>query len=79
MLTKRNKKNKKNKKEQNDFALFCKICDLLQKKSHFEISGVKQIIDLAYSMNQAGVNRRKDKTQLLEQIETHQTKPKNLK
>ena len=52
-----------------DFTVFCQICDLLKKKAHFEKAGVAQLIDLAYSMNQSGKHRRRDKNKLLEDLD----------
>ena len=45
-----------------DFEIFCEICTMLAKGSHFTGNGVEHLIDLAYSMNQNGRFRRKDKT-----------------
>lgn len=56
-----------------DFAIFCEICRLLKNKQHQEISGVLKLIDLAYSMNNSGKNRRKTKAQLLSEIKTQPT------
>lgn len=63
------KKNPLRTKKKQDFVLFCEICDLLQKREHLKETGVIQLIDLAYSMNQSGVHRRKTKQQLLYEIE----------
>ena len=55
------------------FCLFSienrEICDLLKKKAQCQLEGVKKLIDLAYSMNQKGVNRRKDKAQLFKELQ----------
>lgn len=54
-----------------DFQILCEICKLLQQKRHLHKSGVLQLIELAYSMNNHGKNRRKSKQQLLSEIEEH--------
>jgi hypothetical protein len=69
------KKNKLRTQKSQDFVFFCEICDLLKKKKHLEISGVLKLIDLAYSMNGSGQNRRKTKDQILSEIKK---KPTNL-
>lgn len=68
-------KNKLTTQKNQDFLLFCEICNLLKKKKHLELSGVLTLIDLAYSMNNTGKNRRKTKQQLLSEMKT---KPTNL-
>ena len=54
-----------------DFQLFSQICKLLKQKRHLHSSGVLQLIDLPYSMNNSGKNRRKTKQQLVSEIEQH--------
>jgi hypothetical protein len=44
-----------------DFKVFCEICSLLREKHHYTSQGISHLIDLAYSMNQNGVFRRKKK------------------
>ena len=54
-----------------DFQLFSQICKLLKQKRHLHYSGVLQLIDLAYSMNNSGKNCRKTKQQLVSEIKQH--------
>lgn len=54
-----------------DFLVFCEICNLLKNKAHSDLPGVRKLIDLAYSMNQKGVNRRKSKKQLLKELQNY--------
>ena len=86
------KKNQLRTQKGQDFFKFCEICKLLsfQKnkslsknsrfwngpKQHSQYSGVVKLLELAYSMNNNGANRRKTKTQLLEELE--KWKPKNM-
>lgn len=63
-----------------DFQVFCEICKLLREKRHLNYFGVLELIDLAYSMNQNGVNRRKTKQKLLSEIEQYRNqRPTNLR
>lgn len=68
-------KNKLRTQKRQYFETFCEICHLLKNKTHLEHSGVVKLIDLAYSMNNSGQNRRKTKDQLLFEI---QNKPTDL-
>ena len=47
-----------------DFIKFKKIVDLMNKKEHLSISGLKKIIDLASEMNR----RQKNKAQLIRKM-----------
>ena len=49
----------------------------LKQKQHFDLSGVTKLINIAYSMNNNGENRRKTKSQLFFEIE--QWKSKNMR
>lgn len=40
--------------KQKDFALFAKICRLMQKEKHKKPAGLKQIMKLAFQMNASG-------------------------
>lgn len=42
-----------------DFALFVKICKLVQKRKHLEKEGFLKIVQLAYQMNKSGKRRYK--------------------
>jgi hypothetical protein len=70
------KKNPLRTQKKQDFLLFCEICDLLKKGEHLNQTGVLTLLDLAYSMNQSGVYRRKTKQKLISEIE--EWKKKNL-
>nr|AAG61148.1 putative site-specific DNA endonuclease [Chlorella vulgaris]QGN75126.1 putative site-specific DNA endonuclease [Chlorella vulgaris] len=63
------KKNKLRTMKNKDFQIFCEICGLLNQKQHYTVSGAQKLLDLAFSMNQNGVNRRKEKTHYLESIQ----------
>jgi hypothetical protein len=45
--------------KQKDFALFKKICEMVQKRKHLEKEGLRKIVQLAYRMNQSGKRRYK--------------------
>ena len=51
-----------------DFEKFKVICGLMQKSSHLTNSGIQEIIELAYSMNNLGA-RRYNKTLLLTMLD----------
>jgi hypothetical protein len=63
------KKNPLRTQKKHDFLVFCEICEVLQKRDHLKEPGVIKLLDLAYSMNQGGVSRRKTKHQVLYEIE----------
>lgn len=63
------KKNRLRTQKSHDFVKFCEICKLLREKQHYQFSGVVKLLDLTYSMNNDGANRRIPKTQLLDQLE----------
>ena len=42
-----------------DFKIFAKVVQLIHKKKHLHDKGIKQILRLAYQMNQKGARRRK--------------------
>jgi len=54
--------------KQNDFALFLEICSLIKQNQHLSKTGLIQIIELAYEMNQSGARKRK-KEELLALLE----------
>ncbi len=58
-------KNQLKTAKKQDFVIFCKICQMIHEKHHFTYQGVVTLVDLAYSMNKNGVNRRKSKSQIL--------------
>ena len=43
--------------KRDDFQLFSKICELMKIKEHRTDHGIRQIIDLAYQMNNLGARR----------------------
>ena len=63
------KKHQLRTQKSRDFVVFCEICTLLAKGEHLKHSGIKQLVDLAYSMNQNGCFRRKEKEHLLSEID----------
>lgn len=63
------KKHQLRTRKSRDFEIFCQICTLLAKGEHLKHSGIKQLLDLAYSMNQNGCFRRKEKRQLLSELD----------
>lgn len=54
--------------KRNDFVLFAKICSLIADKHHLTPEGIKEVIQLAFSMNQSGT-RKTTQAKLLETIE----------
>jgi hypothetical protein len=49
--------------KQKDFEKFAKICGLMKNFKHLKISGLKKILDIAYTMNSSG-RRRYTKEQI---------------
>jgi len=51
--------------KQQDFEKFHKICDLMTQNQHRNVSGLKQIITIAYTMNNFTGKRKYTRDQLL--------------
>ena len=56
-----------------DFALFARVIRLMQSGAHKSAGSVKEIIDLAYSMNGNGKRRTRTKIQLLASLKSSET------
>lgn len=54
--------------KRHDFELFVKICSLIAQKSHLTPNGIREVIELAFSMNQSGT-RKTTRGRLLKTIE----------
>ena len=50
--------------KKNDFELFCKICKIMKENKHLSVTGIKEILDLGYKMNNLGA-RKYDKKYFL--------------
>lgn len=54
--------------KRHDFAIFVRICSLIAERSHFTLEGIREVIELAFSMNQSGT-RKITRVKLLNTIE----------
>lgn len=57
----------------NDFKTFAKVIRLVDAGLHHTTKGVKNIIELAYSMNNQGKRRKTQKSDLLKIVESSET------
>ena len=55
------------------FVLFKQIVNLLDSGQHSNLAGTKNILNLAYQMNQQGKYRKTDKNELLNYLESSET------
>lgn len=53
--------------KQKDFEKFAKICELMKNSYHLKVSGLKKILDVAYTMNSSG-RRRFTKEEILSSL-----------
>ncbi len=51
-----------------DFKKFSKIVDMMDKKIHLDIEGFKQIVEIAFTMNAQGKNRKYSKEYIYETL-----------
>lgn len=56
-----------------DFLIFAKIVNLMHNGKHRSISGLTQIIHLAYSMNRGGKRRQRSKDELIQILKSSTT------
>jgi len=56
-----------------DFALFAGAVKLMHKNAHRSSTGIRKIIDLAYSMNAGGKRRTRTKQELLNLLKSSET------
>lgn len=63
------KKNRLRTAKKRDFEIFCEICNILESGEHLNTvySRIK-LVELAYLMNKNGVNRRKDKASIIQNL-----------
>ena len=54
--------------KKNDFAKFKKICFLIRSKQHLSLQGIKEIIEIAITMNKSG-KRKYDQDFLLKSLD----------
>ena len=48
-----------------DFEKFVYVCSLIEKNLHLNVNGMKQIVDLVFTMNNKGQNRKYSKEEFL--------------
>jgi hypothetical protein len=51
-----------------DFKKFSKIVEMMDKKTHLDIEGFKRIVDIAFTMNAQGKNRKYSKEYIFETL-----------
>jgi len=64
-------------KKCDDFTKFSKVVELIDSGLHRDLSGVKRIIDIAYSMNGDGTRRIRTKQELIASLKSSETIRKN--
>ncbi len=62
-----------------DFQTFAKVVCMMDNSLHQAVSGAKKIILLAYKMNAGGARRKKRKTDLINIVESSETKRETLR
>lgn len=62
----------------NDFNIFSKIVKMMEEGKHQTESGMRKIIQLAYTMNANGKRRKKKQTDLIKIVESSETIRKNM-
>ncbi|OQA52142.1 MAG: LAGLIDADG endonuclease [candidate division WS2 bacterium ADurb.Bin280] len=60
-------------RKSDDFAKFCEIVGLMSKGLHKTTSGVRKIIDIAYTMNGDGARRIRTKQELITSLKSSET------
>ncbi|MBI2021095.1 LAGLIDADG family homing endonuclease [Candidatus Giovannonibacteria bacterium] len=51
-----------------DFKKFSRIVDMMERKTHLDIEGFKRIVDIAFTMNAQGKNRKYSKEYVFETL-----------
>ncbi len=51
-----------------DFKKFSRIVDMMERKTHLDIEGFKRIVDIAFTMNAQGKNRKYSKEYIFETL-----------
>lgn len=59
--------------KRNDFKIFSIVVKIMEEKLHTTVTGAKQIVTLAYQMNDRGKRRRTPKKDLIKIVESSET------
>ena len=56
-----------------DFLLFAEVIRLMSRREHLSKDGLKEIVEIAYSMNNGGARRSRKKDDILTSLESSET------